>query len=82
MDQAVLQRMIRAGKLSTAEVLQQTPVDRLEEAVALLRRYRPAKDICQALTARIAKAPLEDFGALKSLYFQHCVDRPGKPGAD
>ena len=35
--------------------------------MALLRRYRPAKDICQALTARIAKAPLEDFGALKSL---------------
>ena len=80
MDQAVLQRMIRAGKLSTAEVLQQTPVDRLEEAVALLRRYQPAKDICQALTERIARAPLDDFNALKNLYFRHCVDRPGKVG--
>jgi len=73
--------MIRAGKLSTADVLQQTPVERLEEALALLKRYRPAKDICQALTERIARAPLDDFNALKSLYFQHCVDRPGEPGS-
>jgi 16S rRNA C1402 N4-methylase RsmH len=81
MDQAVLERMIRAGKLSTADVLQQTPVDQLEKAVALLERHRSAKDICQALTERIAKAPLDDFNALKNLYFQHCVDRPSKPSA-
>ena len=80
MNQAVLERMVRAGKLSTADVLQQTPVDRLEEAVVLLKRHRPGKEICQALTERIAKAPLGDFNALKSVYFRHCVDRPGKPG--
>jgi 16S rRNA C1402 N4-methylase RsmH len=80
MDQTVLERMIRTGKLSAADVLHQTPVDRLEEALALLKRHRPAKDICQALTERIAKAPLDDFNALKSLYFQHCVDRPRKRG--
>jgi 16S rRNA C1402 N4-methylase RsmH len=82
MDQAVLERMIRAGKLSAADVLQQTPVDRLEEAVSLLKRHTPAKDICQALTERIARAPIDDFNALKNLYFRHCVDRPGKPRAD
>jgi hypothetical protein len=81
MDRTVLERMIRAGKLSATDVLQQTPVDQLEDAVALLKRLRPAKDICQALTERIARAPADDFDALKSLYFQHCVDRPGKAGA-
>ncbi|HTO48208.1 MAG TPA: hypothetical protein VML91_11260 [Burkholderiales bacterium] len=81
MDQSVLERMVRAGKLSAADVLQQTPVDRLEEAMALLKRHRPAKDICQALTERIAKAPLHDFNALKGLYFKYCVDRPAKPDA-
>ena len=81
MDQAVLERMIRAGKLSTEDVLRQTPLDQLEEAMALLRRHRPAKDICQALTERIARAPLDDFNALKSLYFRHYVDRPDKPDA-
>jgi len=82
MNQAVLERMIRAGKLSAADVLHQTPVDQLEEAVSLLKRHTPATDICQALTERIAKAPIDDFNALKSLYFRHCVDRPGKPCAD
>jgi len=79
MDQTVLERMIRSGKLSTSEVLGQTPVDRLEEAVELLKRHRPANDICEALVERIAKAPLDDFNALKGVYFAHCVDRPGKP---
>ena len=81
MDQAVLERMIRTGKLSAEDVLWQTPLDQLDEAVRLLKRYRPAKDICQALTERIARAPLDDFNALKNLYFRHCVDRPGKAGA-
>jgi len=79
MDQTVLERIIRSGKLSTSEVLGQTPVDRLEEAVELLKRHRPANDICEALVERIAKAPLDDFNALKGVYFAHCVDRPGKP---
>ena len=79
MDQTVLERMIRSGKLSTSEVLGQTPVDRLEEAVELLKRHRPANDVCEALVERIAKAPLDDFNALKGVYFAHCVDRPGKP---
>lgn len=82
LDHTTLERMIRTGKLSTVEVLQQTPVDRLEEAMAILSRHRAAKDICQALMERIAKAPLDDFNALKRLYFQHCVDRPGKAGAE
>jgi hypothetical protein len=80
MDQAILERMIRVGKLSTEDVLLQTPVERLEEIVALLKRHRPASDICQALTERIAAAPRGDFDALKRLYFQCCVDRPGKRG--
>ena len=80
MDWSVLERMIRARKVSATDVLQKTPIEHLEEAVALLKRYRPAKDICQALTERIAKAPIGDFNALKNLYFRHCVDRPGKPG--
>lgn len=81
MDQTVLERMIRMGKLSAAEVLKQTPVDRLEEALALLKHHRSAKDISQALMERIAKAPPQEFSTLKSLYFRHFVDRPGKTGA-
>ena len=81
MDQTVLERMIRSGKLSTTEVLGQTPVDRLEEAVVLLKRHRPYNDVCQALIDRIAKAPLDDFDALKGVYFAHCVELPGKPVA-
>jgi hypothetical protein len=81
MDQALLERMIRSGKLTPAEVLGQTPADRLDEAVAILKRCRPTRDVCQALMERIAKAPLEDFNLLKSVYFHHCVDRPGQGGA-
>ena len=82
MDQSVLERMIRAGKVSVADVLQKTPIDQLDAALTLLKRHHAARDICQALTERIARAPLADFDALKNLYFQHCVDRPGTPGAE
>jgi len=78
MDQAILERMIRVGKLSTADVLLQTPVERLEEAIAMLKQHRPARDICQGLTERIAVAPRGDFDALKRLYFRHCVERPAR----
>ena len=81
MDQTVLERMIRTGRLSIADVLKETPVDRLEEALALLKHHRSAKDISQALMERIAKAPLQEFNTLKNLYFRHFVDRPGKISA-
>jgi hypothetical protein len=32
--------------------------------------------VCDALVARIAKAPLQDFEALKALYFRHCGATP------
>jgi hypothetical protein len=78
MEQAVLERMIRAGKLSTEDVLRQTP---LEEAVALLRRHRPAKDICQALTARIAKAPLETSARSRAFTSSTAWTGPASPAS-
>jgi hypothetical protein len=56
--------MIRARKTAAEELLMQAPIDGLDEALTMLRRYCPAEEVCAALTERIAKAPVEDLEML------------------
>jgi hypothetical protein len=75
MDQAVLEKMLRAGKISSVEVLLQTPIDGLDEVLTMLMRHRSPREVCKALMERIAAAPLDEFNALKGVYFRHCGQR-------
>ena len=76
MDQAVLEKMLRARTISSVEVLLQTPIDGLDEALTMLMRHCSAKEVCEALMERIAVVPLDEFNALKGVYFRCCTDRP------
>jgi hypothetical protein len=77
MDQAVLENLLRAGKISSVEVLLQTPIDGLDEALTMLMRHCSAREVCKALMERIAAASLDEFNALKGVcYFRRCADRP------
>lgn len=72
MDRKTLERLVRGGRITAAEVLAQASVDSLDETVTMLRRHCAPKEVCAALVDRIAKAPLGDFEALKNVYFRHC----------
>ena len=78
MDQATLERMVRAGKITSEEVLAHTPVDRLDETLTFLKRHRDAKEVRRALMDRIARASPNHFGKLKDAYFKHCGGREKK----
>jgi len=73
MDQATMEKIVRAGKVTPAEGLAHAPLDRLDDAMTFLKRYRDPKEVCKAVRERIAKAPLDDFEALKNIYFKHCA---------
>jgi hypothetical protein len=70
MDETVLENLLRSPKL-TAELLKDTPLEDLDEMLAVLGRYRPLEEMRAALMERIAKAPLAEFNTLKVLYFRH-----------
>ena len=72
MDQATREKMVRAGKITSEEVLAHTPIDRLDDTLTFLKQHREGKEVCGALIERIARAPLEDFGKLKDVYIKHC----------
>lgn len=76
MDRQTLERLVRGGRITAAEVLAEASLDSLDETVTMLKRHCTPKDIRAALEDRIAKAPLGDFEVLKNLYFRHC----GAPG--
>jgi hypothetical protein len=73
MDERALQRVLKAGGLTAEEILRQTPADRIDEVMTMLKRHRPAEEVCRALYERIGKAPLEQFELLKAAYFKHCA---------
>jgi hypothetical protein len=74
MDLAVLEQLLRAGKLSVNDAVSQTPTPQLDELLERLKRGWPADEVCRALRDRIVTAPLVDFETLKGLYFKHCSD--------
>jgi hypothetical protein len=57
---------------SAVELLQRTPIDRLEETVKALKGHRPVEEVRKALVERIAHAPLAEFETLKHIYLKHC----------
>ncbi len=57
----VLERMIRDGKVTASEVVEQASLERLDDVLTMLIRHLPRKEICDALLGRIARAPLDQF---------------------
>jgi len=51
-----------------------TPLDRLEEAVRVLKQRRSSDEVRRALVERIARAPIAEFETLKHIYLKHCGD--------
>jgi hypothetical protein len=64
--------LLVAGKATALEVLERVALEELDEAVAALRRHRPADEVCGALRSLIAAAPLARFQALSAVYRKHC----------
>lgn len=60
--------------MCAAELLTETPVDRLEDTVKALKRDRSPREVRSAMSERIARAPLSDFEKLKHTYPKHCGD--------
>ena len=71
MDQVMLDKMVRAGKMTVNDVVARAPMDKLDDTLTMLRRHRAAQEVCAALMERIKRAPLNDFEGLKDLYFKH-----------
>ena len=69
-------RMDRApdANVPALEMLQRTPMDRLDETVRALKKHRPAAEVRQAMIDLISKAPLSDFETLKEVFLTHCTD--------
>jgi ferritin-like metal-binding protein YciE len=44
------------AKPTALEILQQTPIEQLDEMVARLKKRRPAAEVCDAMTKLIARA--------------------------
>jgi hypothetical protein len=64
--------LLRDGKATTFEILQQVGLEELDEALAVLRRHKPADEVCGALKTLIAMAPLAQFQTLSAVYRKHC----------
>lgn len=64
--------LLRSGKLTVFEVLQQVSLEELGEAVTFLKRHRPKSEVCRALEAIIATSPLSEFQTLQVIYRRHC----------
>lgn len=73
MDDKVLRRALESGRLTVEDILQETPADRIDDTLAVLKRCRPPDEVCRALYKRIGAAPLGEFEILKAAYFKHCA---------
>jgi len=73
MDEQVLGRMLRDGKITAEEILRQTAADRVDGMAEMLLQHLPYDEVRRALYERIGGAPLGDFEILKMAYFKHCA---------
>jgi hypothetical protein len=71
-----LEHMLREGKITAADLLRQTAVERVDGTMAMLLRHLPYDEVCRALYERIGSAPLADFDTLRMVYFKHCDHAP------
>jgi hypothetical protein len=72
-----MKKMLRVGRapdadLTTLELLQRAPIDRLDETVRALKKHRSGAEVRQAMLDLIAKAPLSHFETLKEVFLTHC----------
>ena len=73
LPKALLQSGTAPGDtVRAAELLTETPLDRLEETVIALKRDRSPEVARKAMVERIARAPLAEFEMLKLIYLRHC----------
>ena len=74
MDQATLEKMVRAGKITPEEVLAHVPPNRLDDTLTCLKRHRETKEVCRTMMERIAKASRDDFENLKETVSSTAVE--------
>jgi len=73
LSKALLESGTEAGdEVRAAELLMETPLDRLEATVIALKRDRSPEVARKAMVERIARAPLAEFEMLKLIYLRHC----------
>ena len=53
------------------EILQETPIEQLDQMVARLKKRRSAVEVREAMTKLIARAPFSQFETLKYVYLRH-----------
>jgi hypothetical protein len=71
MDEQVLARMLRQGRITAEDLLRQTAAERVESVTEMLLHYLPFNEVRRALYERIAAAPIADFEILRPMYFKH-----------
>ena len=67
-----IEDLLQGGKATTFEIFQQVALEDLDEAVAVLKRHKPADEVRNALTTLIGMAPLAQFQVLSAVYRKHC----------
>lgn len=71
-DMKTVRDLLRSGKRTIFEVLQQVSLEELDEAVTFLKKKYPKSQVCRALEAIIATSPLSEFQTLQAIYRRHC----------
>lgn len=66
MGESAFRKVPNRGTLIVEAILLQPQADSIDEAMTILGRHRPADEACQAIYARISRAPLEQFELLKA----------------
>jgi len=70
----VMMRQDLEEDIPAVDLLRQTPLERLEEAVKTLKKQRTVAEVRKAMVDRIARAPLSEFETLKTIYLRYCGD--------
>jgi hypothetical protein len=63
-------RELDAGR-TALEILQETPIEQLDEMVARLKKERPTAEVCDAMTKLFARTPISQFETLTYIYLRH-----------
>lgn len=73
MDEKLVGRMLRDGKITAEEILRQTAAREVDRITEMLLQHVSYEEVRRALYERIGGAPLSDFEILKTAYFRHCA---------
>jgi hypothetical protein len=73
MEEQVLERMLREGRITAEDVLRKTTAGGVDGMTEVLLHYLPYDEVRCALYERIAGAPLADFDILRMAYFKYCA---------